>query len=294
MKSIAFLSILLFIIVPTQSTYSPSIALELGYLSGAAYESSASIEAWSCSYCHKYPLDEPKVFSNAVGGIQGFTGFSKGFNAIIVVFRGSSNIQNWILNIGTTRSTYPLCSNCAVHSGFLGGYNLVASAVRNAVQNLKAKYRTARLIVTGHSLGGALAILCTADLKNIFGTVDLTYTFGQPRVGNEAFANWFQSANPNVYRLVDYADIVTHLPPSNIGFLHGSHQVWYQRGMTSYQLCDPESPTCANSVGNTSYSTDDHNLDNYLKLHAIQSKMASFLKGLEESALNLNANLRGK
>jgi hypothetical protein len=261
-------------------------------LSGAAYDSAASIESWSCSYCHKYPFEDPKVFSNAVGGIQGFTGFSKGFNAIIVVFRGSNNIQNWILNIGTTRSSYSLCSNCAVHSGFLSGYNLVASSVRNAVQTLKAKYRTARLIVTGHSLGGALAILCTADLKNLFGTVDLTYTFGQPRVGNQAFANWFQATHPNIYRLIDYADIVPHLPPSNLGFLHSSHQVWYQRGMISYQLCDPEAATCANSIGTTNYSTDDHNLDNYLKLHAVQGKIISFVKALEEGALSLTENLR--
>jgi predicted lipase len=129
-------------------------------------------------------LVDAKVFSNAVTGIQGFTAFSKGFNAVIVAFRGSSNIQNWILNIGTTRSSYSLCTNCSVHTGFLSGYNAIATAVRNAVQNLKAKYRNSRLLITGHSLGGALAILCTADLKHLFGTVDLTYTFGQPRIGN--------------------------------------------------------------------------------------------------------------
>lgn len=281
MKSIALLSILLFIILPVHTTYSPSIALELGYFSSAAYQSPASIESWSCSYCKKYPFEDPKVFSNAVGGIQGFTGYSKGLNAIVVVFRGSSNIQNWIINIEAVRSTYSLCSGCSVHSGFYSGYNLVASAVKNSVQNLKAKYRTARLIVTGHSLGGALAILCTADLKNIFGNVDLTYTFGQPRVGNQAFASWFQSTHPNIYRLIDYADIVPHLPPSNTGFLHSNTEVWYQRGMISYQLCSAESPSCSNSIGTTNYSTDDHSLDNYLKLHAVQSAMESFIKSLE-------------
>lgn len=71
-------------------------------------------------------------------------------------------------------------------------------------------------------MGGALSILCTADLKNYFGSVDLTYTYGQPRVGNQAFVDWFQSHHPNVHRLVDYADIVPHLPPSNLGFLHSN------------------------------------------------------------------------
>jgi hypothetical protein len=133
MKSIAIIAILLFIILPSNATYSPSIALELGYLSSAAYEAAASITAWNCTYCHKYAFADPKVFSNAVGGIQGFTGYSHSLNAIVVVFRGSSNIQNWILNIGTTRSSYSLCSGCSVHTGFNGGYNLVASAVKSAV-----------------------------------------------------------------------------------------------------------------------------------------------------------------
>ena len=210
-----------------------------------------------------------------------------------MVFRGSNNIQNWILNIGTTRSTYSLCANCGVHSGFLSGYNAVNAAVKTAVQNLKAKYRGSRLIITGHSLGGALAILCTAELKLLFGTVDLTYTFGQPRVGNQAFVDWFTGYNPNTYRLVDYADIVPHLPPSNIGFLHSSHQIWYQRGMTSYQLCDPESMSCANSIGTTNYSTDDHNLDNYLKLKALENQISSLLKTIEGGAFKLiSQNLR--
>lgn len=191
MNSIALLAILLLVVVPAHTSYSPAIALEMGYLAAASYENASSIEAWSCSPCRKYAISEPKVFSNSIGGIQGFTGYSHGLNAIVVVFRGSSNIQNWILNIGTTRSTYPLCSGCSVHTGFYDGYRLVSSTVKTAVQNLKAKYRGAKLVVTGHSLGGSLAILCAAELKTIFGTVDLTYTFGQPRVGNQAFADWF-------------------------------------------------------------------------------------------------------
>lgn len=191
MKSIAYLAILLLICYSGNAAYSTTIALQLGYLSAAAYESAASIESWSCTPCKKYALTDIKVFSNSVGGIQGFTGFSHGLNSIVVVFRGSSNIQNWILNIGTTRSSYSLCAGCSVHTGFLSGYNLVATAVKAAVQSLKAKYRGAKLVVTGHSLGGSLAILCTADLKSVFGSVDLTFTYGQPRVGNAAFSQWY-------------------------------------------------------------------------------------------------------
>lgn len=155
--------------------------------------------------------------------------------------------------------------------------------MKNGVQNLKAKYRGSKLYVTGHSLGGALAIFATADLHNVFGTVDLTYTFGQPRVGNQAFADWFEARFTNVYRLVDYADIVPHVPPSNFGFVHSNNQEWYQRGMQSYQICSAESPLCANSIATNNFSTDDHSLDNYIKLKVTSDAKAAFLERLEKS-----------
>lgn len=46
-------------------------------------------------------------------------------------------------------------------------------------------------MVTGHSLGGALAILAAADIKSVGHKVDEVYTFGQPRVGNVAFSKWY-------------------------------------------------------------------------------------------------------
>lgn len=39
-------------------------------------------------------------------------------------------------------------------------------------------------MVTGFSLGSALAVFGALDLAMIFGKVDEFYSFGQPRVGN--------------------------------------------------------------------------------------------------------------
>lgn len=95
--------------------------------------------------------------------------------------------------------------------------------------------------------------------------------------------------------MIHYADIVPHVPPSNLGFLHSNNQVWYQRGMTSYQICDAESSSCANSIGTPNYSTDDHNLDNYLKLRALNSIFAPVLETVSEGAFKLiEKNLRRK
>jgi predicted lipase len=45
------------------------------------------------------------------------------------------------------------------------------------------------------------------------------YTFGQPRVGNDAYETTY-SQLVNEYRVVHYADIVPHLPPELLGFHH--------------------------------------------------------------------------
>lgn len=65
--------------------------------------------------------------------------------------------------------------------------------------------RGCKIWMTGHSLGGALATLC-ADL---YGNVQGVYTYGSPRVGNEAFK---EDLNIKIYRIVNNDDIVPRIP----------------------------------------------------------------------------------
>lgn len=45
--------------------------------------------------------------------------------------------------------------------------------------------------VTGHSLGGAVAVLAMVDLVDLGWTVHEAYTFGMPRAGDATFARAF-------------------------------------------------------------------------------------------------------
>ncbi len=70
------------------------------------------------------------------------------------------------------------------------------------------------LLVTGHSLGGALAVLSTLDLAAEIpaGMRIEVCTFAGPRAGCVDFSRSFQEKISVCYRVVATADIVPHIP----------------------------------------------------------------------------------
>lgn len=193
----------------------------------------SSISSWSCGPCKSYPLINVKAVS---GDIQWFAGFSTALNGIVLSFRGSSNIPNWITNLSVGKTNYAKCSGCQVHSGFLSAWTGIKGAVHSAIQNLRAAHRDAPIHITGHSLGGAMATLAAPDIKESFGAIHALYTYGEPRVGNPEFSNWFKGVVFS-YRIVHQADIVPHIPWASTGFLHEGEELWYDSAMATYKTC---------------------------------------------------------
>lgn len=90
-----------------------------------------------------------------------------------------------------------------VHQGFLEG----ALSIRTLMPALKG----ARVILTGHSLGGALAII-TAGLMICAGMAPVrVVTFGAPRAGGDALRHRLRDTEIRQYR--HGADPVPWLPP---------------------------------------------------------------------------------
>lgn len=140
----------------------------MAYLSSIAYENANSIDSWTCADCWRYPLVSVKVFKDGSNKLQGYTGYSQR-RGILVVFRGSENIQNWITDLEAKKIDYSRCKNCKVHDGFYIAWQSLANIVMQQVQELRRKYTNAPISVTGHSLGAAIATLAAVDLKNTFG-----------------------------------------------------------------------------------------------------------------------------
>jgi hypothetical protein len=82
---------------------------------------------------------------------------------------------------------------------------------------LRAESPQTPLFVTGHSLGGALAVLCTAMLHRtepaLFANLRGVYTYGQPMVGDGDFAATCEPFAARTFRHVYHSDLVPRLPP---------------------------------------------------------------------------------
>ncbi|KAL1597012.1 hypothetical protein SLS60_008594 [Paraconiothyrium brasiliense] len=134
---------------------------------------------------------------------------------IVIAFRGSKSIDNWVANIDFQMEDVEIfCSGCRAHSGFLESWNEVQDGVIKAVQAAQAEFPDFKVVITGHSLGGAMATIGAAALRRIDIPVDL-YTYGSPRSGNEEWATFLSGTDKGEnFRVVHKDDVVPTLPPS--------------------------------------------------------------------------------
>lgn len=138
---------------------------------------------------------------------------------IIITFRGTDSKINWLSNFCFAKKTIPYGnseSNIRVHCGFLENYKSIRSNIHKLIPDDSCK-----IIVTGHSMGAALAVLCAVDLQYNFIHHDIeVYLFGCPRVGNAAFAKSYNKRIFKTLRVSCGNDIVTKLPPAIFGYRH--------------------------------------------------------------------------
>jgi len=138
---------------------------------------------------------------------------------ILLAFRGTEPacLRDWMTDAEIIQ--VPGCGRGLVHHGFL-------QALNHSWDEISAKLKqfcssSQPLIVTGHSLGAALATLAVAKLRETGQPVSGLYTFGSPRVGDQTFADWFnQDFKSRAFRFVNNNDLVTRVPMRSLGYSH--------------------------------------------------------------------------
>jgi triacylglycerol lipase len=102
------------------------------------------------------------------------------------------------------------------HSGFIRALNEIWDPVFAAVEKVR-KQSDRPFWITGHSLGGALALLSAWRFKRKFVPVHQVYTFGAPMVGNtEAAKTIDREFGDKIYRYVNHQDPIPQLPTMSL------------------------------------------------------------------------------
>jgi Lipase (class 3) len=121
-----------------------------------------------------------------------------GEGAVIVAFRGSVTAEDWARDFicaPIADRAHPQLGSC--HAGFLDGAESIVDAV---LQQLGYSSAAWPRIITGHSLGGALALGVGALLTVAGKPPSAIVTFGAPRFGMDKFVAAIASVTVRQYR----------------------------------------------------------------------------------------------
>ena len=144
----------------------------------------------------------PECFYSKWSGAQGF-GTIGPDGTIYVVFRGTeiTSVADPLADV----LAFPVrwIGAGRVHWGFWTAYR----SIRKAIEVWLSGESKPRLVITGHSLGAAMATLMAALHED-----SALVTFGSPRVGNQAFVDSF-AADRAIRRYVDTVDMVPGAVP---------------------------------------------------------------------------------
>jgi pimeloyl-ACP methyl ester carboxylesterase len=149
---------------------------------------------------------------------------------VYVVFRGTESWRDAVADASVYKRPLPFMQETApgarVHGGFLGQYEAVLGSVDEYLGRHRGRRR---VVVTGHSLGAAIAVLCAARLKDERrGENVRCVAFGCPRVGNSAFARRAEEI-VDIERYVVGNDPVTDVP-TRLRWKHAGRQIRYVGG----------------------------------------------------------------
>ncbi|RRT73361.1 hypothetical protein B296_00009277 [Ensete ventricosum] len=203
---------------------------------------------------------------------------------IVIALRGTSTCLEWAENLRAglvpvdddgEDVTDPQGDVPKVECGFRSLYKTagpdmpsLSSSVVAEVRKLTEKYAGEEISITvvGHSLGAALAVLIADELaaRAPPHVPTAVFSFGSPRVGNQAFAARVERRGVKVLRVVNARDLVTRVPmvlPSRTGgYAHVGRELLVDCRMSPYLRPDAD-PACC------------HDLEAYL--HLVDGFMAT-------------------
>lgn len=138
---------------------------------------------------------------------------------VFACFSSTKLVTDWLRNLQGMKVTVPSAwfkqlqveGPCFVHKGFYNTYMSTDAMIVRRLESISQQFKEVqKIVIVGHSLGGALATLCAMRLGSMIEKVSV-YTFGSPRVGDARFARAF---NKNIKESIRVVDIYDPIPES--------------------------------------------------------------------------------
>lgn len=181
-------------------------------------------------------------FDDGKKGIEGVVGIFK--NKVAISFLASNSEYDWKINLDWPKKEVPYAgmgrSKIRVHSGYMSHYRDMRLKILELVTNLVAATGINKVLITGHSLGGAIAQLFALDLDYNYGeALNLSvegFSFGSPRLGNGAFRESFNKRMSKRFTNVHYGNEFTSKYPF---WFFGFRHIGASADKTKYNLRHP-------------------------------------------------------
>jgi len=208
---------------PTRrALYTPAVSPAPLFVGGGAYtDEQLAVEAARLAYLKSEQSDSeraalsqalallsfapPTIFNDNASGGQAFGAFRAVDGVALLAFRGTQPDEATDIQADLTATLTRWTERAGrVHKGFASRWRALRGPIEGWL-NTQCAQRS-KLLLCGHSLGGALATLSASVW-----TPALLITIGSPRVGNEEFAKTVDVTQAK--RFVNCCDLVTQVPP---------------------------------------------------------------------------------
>ena len=139
-------------------------------------------------------------FLGKVAALSGFVAYRHQTKQLVVAFSGTVTVHQALYDLHFQKRRHPAGRGCSVHAGFWKLYKGIRRAAMEGMRKGLEENEVRELVLTGHSLGGAMSFLAALDLlvtedSKLVAAIDLTVmAFGAPRVGNAALARVWRDA----------------------------------------------------------------------------------------------------
>lgn len=213
--------------------------LELAKMCKAVYGS--PINQANLTYTNE-PMQHQKIVNGSYN--RGFCRLFWNEKTLIIAFRGTRESVDWsisnlkmfpvALKNGSSQS-----KKIKVHRGFQ--QTLYYTDKTTKLQSFDAilkhiadldLFSNRKIVITGHSLGGALATLFSVKLRAIEPIVvenqlEEIVLFGAPAVGLKKFKSFYNELNQKTIRIINGSDVVPFTPP--LFYYHVRQELWMKK-----------------------------------------------------------------